>query len=72
VIRHADRVRAFERQLLRSDTSSLAERLERYQRLFEHARSLRPDLGGDWQRDIEPDIELARILNRLSPGTPTG
>ncbi len=41
--------------------------LERFEALWLEALSLNPRLGLLWEEDVESDIELARILNGLSP-----
>ncbi len=44
-----------------------AQALERYERLWRHARSLRPDIGSDWQDDLQADLAVARAINGLPP-----
>jgi hypothetical protein len=38
-----------------------------FERLWEHARRLNPDIGADWESDVEADIALARALRRFPP-----
>jgi hypothetical protein len=42
---------------------SYAEALARFERLWDHARTLRPDIGDDWRDDLEGDLAIARALN---------
>ncbi len=37
--------------------------------LWDHARRVNPNVGGDWERDIAADIILARVLNGLPVST---
>jgi len=44
-----------------------AEALARFERLWMHARALRPDLGADWREDLAADLAVARAVNGLPP-----
>jgi len=44
-----------------------AEALARFERLWQHARALRPDLGDDWREDLAADLAVARAVNGLPP-----
>jgi hypothetical protein len=45
---------------------SYLEAMEIFEALWEEARALNPDFPTrDWERDVAPDIELARVLNGL-------
>jgi hypothetical protein len=41
------------------------EALARFTALWAYARKLNPDFPADWERDIQPDLVLARVLNGL-------
>lgn len=43
------------------------EALARFEALWAEARIIRPDLGDDWQEDLEPDLAVARAINGLPP-----
>lgn len=66
VIRSTPELQRFEREYARSRRDmSYAEALAVFEALWEEARALNPDFPGDWRADIEPDLELARVLNGL-------
>jgi hypothetical protein len=44
-----------------------AQALARFTALWEEARTLRPDMGEDWEDDIQADIAIARAVNGLPP-----
>jgi len=46
---------------------SYAEALERFERLWRHARALNPAVGEDWEEDIAADLAVARAINGLPP-----
>jgi len=46
---------------------SYAEALERFERLWRHARALNPTVGEDWEEDIVADLAVARAINGLPP-----
>lgn len=48
-------------------TLSYPDALERFAALWAEARLLQPDLGNDWEDDIEPDLAIARALNGRPP-----
>jgi len=70
VIRDSKTLREFEAGYQRNQlTLSYAQALERFAALWTEARALRPDLGSDWEEDLQPDLRIARILNGLpDPG----
>jgi hypothetical protein len=39
------------------------EALDIVLQLWEEARALNPDLGADWEHDVQADIRMARTLN---------
>jgi len=59
----------FERRFEGETYSDLAYAgaLARYAALWAYARELSPDVGTDWQDDLEPDLAIARAVNGLSP-----
>ena len=67
VIRPSPELTRFEREYARSRrTMSYLEAMEIFEALWEEARALNPDFPTrDWERDVAPDIELARVLNGL-------
>lgn len=48
---------------------SYTEALARFEALWTEARLVRPDLGDDWQVDLEPDFAVARAINGLPPAS---
>jgi hypothetical protein len=60
-------VAELERRYLREVTGGLTyrEALARFAALWEQARRLNPDFPSRWEEDVEPDLELARVLNGL-------
>lgn len=46
---------------------SYAEALERFERLWRHARAINPAIGEDWEEDIAADLAIARAINGLPP-----
>ncbi len=46
---------------------SYGEALARFAALWAEALVMRPDLGHDWQEDLEPDLAVARAINGLPP-----
>lgn len=71
MIRSPDRIREVEALWNRSLYSAMdyPEALARFTALLNQARLLNPRMGQSWEEDIKPDIDLARILNGLSPNT---
>jgi hypothetical protein len=67
VIGSVERLEDFERWYASTHLSrrSYLEALAVFAGLWRHARLLNPDFPGDWEADIEADIELARVLNGL-------
>lgn len=66
MIRDSSRLREFEASFQRQQlTLSYSEALDRFAALWAEARLLRPDLGADWEADLEPDLAIARTLNGL-------
>ena len=61
--------RAFELADEREATRRLSyeEALARFAALWAHAREVRPDLGADWEEDVQADVAVARALNGLPP-----
>jgi len=71
VIRDNDTLRAFEREYAtRVDRDrSFRRALEIFEGLWREAEALNPNFpDSDWERDIEPDLAVARVLNRVPPG----
>ena len=56
---------ADEREAWRGLTYEAA--LERYAAWWAYARELRPDIGDDWEEDVQADIAVARAVNGLPP-----
>jgi hypothetical protein len=67
LIRSSERLQEFERWYASTQLAqrSYQEALAVYAALWKHARALNPDFPSDWERDVEADIELARVLNGL-------
>ena len=41
--------------------------LELFAALWLEARALNPEIGSDWEEDLEPDLAVARAVNGLPP-----
>ena len=69
MIRDPERLAEFERQDKQETLRSMSylEALSIFESLWEEARAVNPDFGNDWERDIEPVLEVARALNGLPP-----
>lgn len=69
MIRSSERLEQFERDYARTELAqrSYAEALAIFEALWRHACELNPDFPGHWREDIDPDIELARVLNASHP-----
>src|SRR5688572_14488054 len=50
-------------------TLSYGDALARFAALWAEARIIRPDLGQDWQEDVEADVAVARAVNGLPPAS---
>lgn len=46
---------------------SYGEALERFERLWRHAREMNAELGSDWLEDLAGDFAVARAVNGLPP-----
>jgi hypothetical protein len=70
MLRPTDAWAEFERadELATYRDMSYAEALERFERLWRHARALNPALGDDWREDLMPALAVARAINGLPPG----
>ena len=55
----------YERETWRADSFDAA--LRRFAALWTHARHLNPELGADWEDDLEADRAVARAVNGVSP-----
>ncbi len=62
---------AFERRFQQEAFAhrGLPDALVRYAALWAYAREVNPDVGTDWQGDLEPDLAVARAVNGLSPAS---
>ena len=60
---------AFERRYQQEVLASVshADTLARFAALWAHARMLNPEIGTDWQHDLESDLAVARAVNGLPP-----
>jgi hypothetical protein len=60
-------IEALERRYTRDVIGAMSyrEALALFTAMWVHACKLNPDFPGRWQEDIEPDLELARVLNGL-------
>lgn len=69
MIRDPERLAEFERQDKQETLRSMSylEALAIFESLWAEARAVNPDFGNDWQRDIEPVLEVARAVNGLPP-----
>lgn len=69
MIRHSEKLDALERRYARERLARLSyhEALDIFAAMWREASSLNPDFPADWQEDIAPDLELARVLNGLPP-----
>lgn len=67
LIRSSERLRDFERSYAAADQSqrSYRDALDIFAALWRYARQMNPTFPGGWEQDVEPDIELARVLNGL-------
>ena len=59
----------FERadEVARYRDMSHAEALERFERLWRHARALNPIPEDDWREDLTAALAIARAINGLPP-----
>jgi hypothetical protein len=64
-----ERLAAFERSYLQDVLGDMtyARALGLFTALWIEAQHLNPDIGTDWQDDLEPTLAIARALNGLSP-----
>jgi hypothetical protein len=71
MIRLSSKVGELEARYQREALAGLryAEALERFAALWAEARVLHPELGVDWQADLEADLAVARAVNGLPPAT---
>jgi hypothetical protein len=71
MIRDTVRLEEFGREqaALRSLHGGYPQALAVLKALWSEAAALSADFPGDWRRDVEADIELARVLNGLPRGT---
>jgi hypothetical protein len=67
MIRPSPELRRFELEQARAGDIPYTRALEIFTALWVEARSLRPDLPGPWEEDIEPDLAVARALNDRPP-----
>ncbi len=69
MIRPSPELTRFEREYARSrdSTSTYLSAARIFEALWDEARALNPDFPGDWERDIAPDLAVARALNGLPP-----
>jgi len=67
MIRPSPELDRFEREYARSRRDmTYFEALDVFEALWAEARALSSDFPtSDWEADVAPDIELARVLNRL-------
>jgi hypothetical protein len=67
LIRGSERLREFERWYTSSHLAgrSYHDSLAIFAAMWRYAREMNQSFPGDWERDIEADIELARVLNGL-------
>jgi len=67
LIRSSERLRDFERSYAAAEQSqrSYRDALDIFAALWRYARQMNPAFPGGWEQDVEPDIELARVLNGL-------
>ena len=56
---------SYDRETWQADSFEAA--LRRFAALWTHARHLNPELGADWEDDLEADCAVARAVNGLSP-----
>ena len=68
MIRATDRLESFERRYAaqRARSHGYREALAMFRALWSEAAALNPDFPSDWRKDVEADVELARVLNGLS------
>jgi hypothetical protein len=67
MLRPTDTWSEFERadELASYGNMSYAEALERFERLWRHARALNPGSGDDWREDLTAALSIARAINGL-------
>ena len=65
----SEQLAAFERSYLRDVLSDMtyARALGLFAALWVEAQHLNPDIGTDWEDDLEPTLAIARALNGLPP-----
>lgn len=69
MIRDPERLAEFERQDKQQTLRSMSylEALAIFESLWAEACAVNPNFGDDWERDIEPVLEVARAVNGLPP-----
>ncbi len=69
MIRSSSRLEELERRYQQEAFKGLSyeQALERFAALWAEARALNPDLGADWEEDLQADLAVARAVNGLPP-----